>query len=110
MKTDYGLSDPGDCKGRENIYINLCGDEISLVEGTSRTTLSLDDFLVEIEDRCQDSLHNIFDETKRKQNNVFERLAEITRPDPISGYMRDLIEDNSRNTIWQVKNYRTWLK
>jgi len=105
--TDHGLRDPGDCESRKDIELSICGGEmISLKEGCGNwIAMSLEDFLCEIEQRCQDSLHNIFDqENDRHKGDVFETLAQITRPDPIqfekeliSAFVKDLIEDNSRS-------------
>jgi hypothetical protein len=91
MKTDHGLSDPDACESRKDIEIWILKDNVlSLCIGNDSVKISLEDFLTEIEQHCQDSLHNIFDkETERlnaeRANDLFETLAEINRPDANRG-------------------------
>jgi hypothetical protein len=96
--SDHGLSDPDACESRKDIEISLSDEMITISEGFGNwEAMPIENFLSEIEQRCQDSLHNIFDEAKERSNYIFESLADICRPDPVSSYMRDLIEDNSRS-------------
>lgn len=89
---DHGLSDPDACESRQYIEIWLSTKNIvTLNEGNDQVTITLDDFLTEIEQRCQDSLHNIFDEAKAREKGIFYRLADICRPDPYGSWIADLI-------------------